>query len=256
MIFKTRPDIKKQFDTIHNFRIKNLIVSGCSFTNNNSETTAVAWPYYLRDLGSFDQVLDCSLPGAGNHHISTSLIWGLENQRPDPKESLVIVMWSGCDRDDYLCPKTNDANNYPFEFCYSANVISGITGGSHKESGGNTINGLKELALTKTPESRAIENYLYLCNTWHYLSNQQYRFVFLNFLDANLPSRIQHFDINPYLPVKAQENLKSMMLNITDPYSWALKNDLLGSDDYHPSPDGHLTWTRQILLPKLQQLFG
>jgi hypothetical protein len=107
MIFKVRPNIKKQFDTVHNFDIKNLIVGGCSFTYNNHETSAVTWPYYLRDLGGFEQVLDCSLPGAGNSHIADSLQWALEVDRPEPADSLVIVMWSGCDRDDYICPEEN-----------------------------------------------------------------------------------------------------------------------------------------------------
>ena len=115
MIFKTRPGIKKQFDTVHDFGIKNLIVSGCSFTYNNHETSASTWPYYLKDLGGFDQVLDCSMPGAGNYHIASSLQWAIEMQNPDPTNSLVIVMWSGNDRDDYICPQSI-ITDYPFKF--------------------------------------------------------------------------------------------------------------------------------------------
>jgi hypothetical protein len=148
MIFKTR-NIKKQFNIIHNFGIKNLIVSGCSFTYNDVDTAPVTWPYYLRDLGGFDQVLDCSLPGAGNSHISDSLIWGLEIDQLDPAASLVIVMWSGHDRDDYICPNEH-INNYPFRFNYSKNVMSSITGGNALESNGNSISdGLKKLSMTK-----------------------------------------------------------------------------------------------------------
>jgi hypothetical protein len=254
--FKVRPGIKKQYDSLHNFGIENLIVSGCSFTYNHYETSACTWPYYLRDLGEFAQVFDCSLPGAGNHHISTALIWSLENQNIDPKTSLVVVMWSGCDRDDYLCPQSNNSNTYPYEFFYSKTVVSGITGGSRPESVGNTNTGLKELGLTKTPESRAIENYLHVCTTWHYLHNRGYRCVFLQFLDDKLPSRTQHFDIRPYLSVPAKKNFDAIMTKIVDPYTWALRQDLLSKDDFHPSPAGHLSWTRQVLLPKLQQLLG
>lgn len=116
MIFKTRPDIKKQFDTIADLGINYLIVSGCSFTYNNHDSFAASWPYYLKDLGGFTQVLDCSLPGAGNQHISNSLLWALNIDQPDPKNSLIVVMWSGNDRDDYICPESNNSDTYPFKF--------------------------------------------------------------------------------------------------------------------------------------------
>jgi hypothetical protein len=247
MIFKTRPGVKKQFTTIHNFGIKNLVVSGCSFTYNNHETSAVTWPYYLRDLGGFEQVLDCSFPGAGNSHISDSLIWGLEIDQPDPAESLVVVMWSGNDRDDYICPSSNQ-KFYPFEFKYADHVFAGITSGTHPSNDGNTIKAFKEFSLTKTPESRAIENYLYIVKTAHYLKSQGYKFMFLNFCDPALPSRTQNLDIKQYLQNSAQTTLESLIQPITDPYRYAVKNDLLSDDDFHPSPDGHLKWTQKVLL--------
>jgi hypothetical protein len=255
MIFKTRPLINKQFDIVQQLRFKNLIVGGCSFTYNNHDSSAATWPYYLRDLGGFDQVLDCSLPGAGNHHIANSLQWALEVERPNPADSLVIVMWSGCDRDDYICPEEN-IKPYPFKFNYSRDVASGITGGSHANAGGNTKAGLSELAKIKTLESRAIENYLYINGLWHYLKNSKYQFVFLNFLDGNLPSRTSHFDITKYLPTPIKNQYNLMFTKITDPYTWAFKNDQLMSDDLHPSPDGHLNWTRKVLLPKLQTIIA
>jgi hypothetical protein len=254
MIFKTRPHINKQFDSSCNFGIENLIVSGASFTYNNHESSAVTWPYYLRDLGSFKQVLDCSLPGAGNHHISNSLIWGLEIDRPDPAKSLVVVMWGGCDHDGYICPESNNKNTYAFKFNYSKNVMSAITGGPGLAGGGNTIRAFNEFSTTKNQESRAIENYLYITNTWHYLKNSNYKFIFLNFMDPALPSRTQHFDIKRYLPLSAQTNLDGMIENITDLYTWSIKNDLLDVDDYHPVPDGHFGWTQNILVPHLKTL--
>ena len=253
MIFKTRPGINKQFEIAYDFGIKNLIVSGCSFTYNNHESAATTWPYYLKDIGGFDHVLDCSMPGAGNYHISNSLIWGLENDRPDPKNSLVIVMWSGNDRNDFICPVSQDNGSYPFRFNYSENTISGITGGSYRDDQGNTNDLFRQFSLLKTSESRAIENYLQILNTWHYLKSSGFKFMFLEFLNSNLPSRTSHFDIKQYLPVNISKKLHSMMENITDPYTWALKNNLLTDDDFHPSPDGHLSWTQNVLFPYLSQ---
>jgi hypothetical protein len=256
MIFKTRPSIKKQYPTIANLGIDNLIVSGCSFTYNHHDSTATAWPYYLKDLGGFTQVLDCSMPGAGNQHVSHALQWALEMEPPDPKDSLVIVMWTGNDRDDYICPTTNiKPNSYPFKFCYSDAVETGITGGSYPEATGNTVRDFKPFSTTKTKESRAIENYLYMTQTWNYLANRGYKFVFLNFLNSQLPSRSEHFDIGPLLPLLLKNKLKSMIADIIDPYTWAVKTDQLWEDDYHPSPNGHLDWTRNILLPYLKTKF-
>lgn len=248
MIFKVRPGIKKQFETIHHFGFKNLIVSGCSFTYNNHDTLAVTWPYYLRDLGGFDQVLDCSLPGAGNYHIANSLQWAIEVDKPDPASSLVIVMWSGCDRDDYICAEEH-INAYPYKFNYGKNIATAIPSNSVSDT-------LSNLSRTKNLDSRAVENYLYINGLWHYLKNLKYQLVFLNFLDGNLTSRSGHFDITKHLPSTISHQYKAMFTKITDPYTWALKNDLFSDDDFHPSSNGHLDWTQRVLLPKLQTIIA
>jgi hypothetical protein len=123
-------------------------------------------------------------------------------------------MWSGCDRSDYICPEEN-IKSYPFKFNYSKDVASGINGGLRPSASGNTKTGLSELAKTKTLESSAIENYLYINGLWHYLKNSGYQFVFLNFLDENLPSRTCHFDITKYLPSIIKNQYNSMLTKIT-----------------------------------------
>ena len=243
-MFKTRK-IKKQFDTIHRVGYSNLIVSGCSFTFNNHETSSASWPYYLRDIGGFNQVYDCSLPGAGNYHIANSLQWCLETDPIDPSDSLVVVMWSGNDRDDYAMPISNDTKNYPFHFNYSKDVVSGITGGSAKWNVGN----VKEYCVPKSKESRAIENYLIINSMYHYLKSKGFKFVFLDFLKGI--SRTNHFDLTTYLPTKPKRTYKEMFTSITDLHEWAIRNDFLESDDLHATVDGQLDWTRKVLHPYL-----
>ena len=250
MIFKIR-DIKKQFDTIHDFKLKNLIISGSSFAYNNSETTAVAWPYYLRDVGGFERVLDTSLPGAGNQHISNSLQWAIENDQPDPIESLIVIQWSHDTYDDYICPKSI-INDYPFKFNYSDNVMSGITGGIG--GGGNTKKDLTALADTKTLESRAIENYLHISGLFNFLTSQHYKFIFLPnpakiFLKGSANCKIEDF-----LPKHIKNKLNQMYIPITSIAEWAIKYNFLDYDQYHSVPDGHLDWTQKVLLPKLQSI--
>jgi hypothetical protein len=249
---KTR-QISKQFETDTDLGYKNLVVSGCSFTYNTSETVAVTWPYYLRDLAGIDQVYDCSLPGAGNHHICHSTIWTLENKSFDPLDTLVIVMWSGHNRDDAII-SANFLNAYLMTFSYNNSVTAGISGGNHPGGRGNTQNqSLKNINQIKSTESRTVENYLYVSILYHYLRQKQYKFLFLDYLDRSISNRGYDFKICDYL----NDNLKSkyydmVEYNVENLYCFAIKNDLLSTDDFHPSPDGHLLWTKQHLFPFLK----
>ena len=253
MIFKVRPNIKKEFNTVYDFGLKNLIVSGSSFVYNNHENSAVTWPYYLRDLGNFDQVFDTSLPGVGNNHISNSTQWALDHNNINPNNSLVIIMWTNPYLDDCIYPPLN-GNNYSFQFNYSENVITTLTGGI--DSKGNASQAFKEFTLDKSNESRAIENYLYMLGLYNYLKVNNYKFLFFSDCDFLLPVRNSILNIKEYLPHRIKENLNKMFTKIITPYEWALKNDLLWHDDFHPSPDGHLDWTRKVLLPKLQTIIA
>jgi hypothetical protein len=246
MAFKIR-NLKKQFDTIVDFGIKNLVVSGCSFTFNNSDDHMCTWPYYLKDLGNFSQVYDCSLPGAGNHHISHSLQWSLESENLNPDDTLVIVMWSGNNRDDLILPSVA-IKPYPFSFRYSSTVCSGISSGLGE--GGTLDNNLSdELAKSKNNDSRSIENFLYINSTWHYLKNKNYRFCFLNY--ASRDDIKNDFEISCAVPLHLKEKYSKMFLNVDPLYNWSVKNNLLSEDLFHPNINGHLEWTRSALIPSL-----
>lgn len=251
--------MRRTLEIEHNFNLKNLIVSGCSFTENSSDDHSVAWPYHLRDLGGFDQVITTALSGAGNYHISTSLQWVIENQRPNPSESLVIVMWSGNDRDDIIVNSDFIKEDYFSEsrfspkFNFLKNVGTGLTGG---KSGGSNLkmNFFKDIDYIKSRKSRAVENYLFVSGLWHYLNSTNYKFVFLNYLDIKLPNRTKDFDITEHLPKSLIKKYHSFFLNVPNIYSWCLEKNLLWSDDFHPSPEGHLDWTRNALLPSLKSI--
>lgn len=250
---KTR-NIKKQFETQVNLGFKNLIVSGCSYTYNNSETAAVTWPYYLRDLAGFDTVYDSSLPGAGNYHICLSLMWTLDNLDCDRDSSLVVVMASGNNRDDAIVA-AECLNDYPMQFNYAPSVAAGITGGNHATSGGNNLY-LKNIDKAKTLQSRSIENYLYLTALHSYLIERKYKFVILDYLDRSVPNLSNDFDITNLLPNKLRGRYKNLFANqVKNIYRFAVMHDLLESDNFHPSPDGHLRWTKECLLPFLSTFY-
>lgn len=247
--------IPKSFDTIENLGYKNLVVSGCSFTYNFSNTCAISWPYYIRDLLGFDQVYDSSLPGGGNYHIAQSTKWVIETQNLDPKTTFVVVMWSGADRDDIIA--NSDFVKKDFftnaEYKYNPSVSSGVTGGTNSQSNVK-LNFFKDLNFIKTQDSRAIENYLLITGLWHYLKSTKFKFAFLEFVNPKLPNRSEHFDIAAHLPVHLQKKYKSMFADIPTIYEWSVRYNLLANDEFHPNPDGHLKWCREVLAPYLIQL--
>jgi hypothetical protein len=244
--------IPKQFDTVADLKYKNLVVSGCSFTHNNHKSALCSWPLYLRDVGGFSYISNLGLPGAGNRHISNSVQWHLENNHYDPGDTLVIVMWSGNDRDDDIV-SSKFLNNYPVSFYYNKDAVSSISGGSGPGNAGNISDDyFRQAQMHKTPESRAVENYLLINGLYHYLIAKQFKFLFLNYVDHTIPHRTVDFDIVPYLPTQLQQKYKSMFTTDVDNiYHWCLKRDLLAEDDFHPSADGHLKWTKDVLLPYL-----
>lgn len=251
-MFKVR-SLKKQFETLHDFGLKNLIVSGCSFTYNNSDDHLCTWPYYLRDLGGFEQVYDCSMPGAGNYHISHSLQWNLEISEFDPKECLVVVMWSGNDRDDCILNEDCSKTSYPFKFNYEDNVVSGVTGGSFSLASGN-VDELRNLITIKNKHSRSIENYLYINNLKCYLDQSGYKSVFLNYMLRDMPNW-PDFEIDEFLPKSLKKKFNNLFNNTETIHKYAVTRDLLNTNDlFHPTPQGHLSWTKEILLPSLKTI--
>ena len=78
--------------------------------------------------------------------------------------------------------------------------------------------------------------------------------MFLDYLDRSLPSLTVDFDIVPYLPAELAQRYRSWFAPVDNIYAWCLRQDLLAHDDFHPSPDGHLTWTDRVLIPYLDSV--
>lgn len=251
-MFHKRKNITADLPVTHDFNIENLVVSGASFTYNNSEQHACTWPYYLKILGNFKKILDCSLPGAGNFHIAHSLQWNLGCWPVDPDKSLVVVMWSNNTFDDTICALKH-LNQYPFQHYYTELVCTALSGGSDPESYGNVHEQFKKIADIKDNYSRSIENFLYITGIWAWLKQKGYRAVFLDYSDKTIPSRSHDIDIKKYLPKMAQSELDSILTKHLNLYNFAVKKNLLSDDDYHPHTEGHLCWTKEILIPLLQQ---
>jgi hypothetical protein len=230
-----------------------LIVSGCSFAYNAN------WAHVLQQELKIKKCYNYALPGAGNYHIGQSIIWSLDTNKYDPNNTLVIVMWSGNDRDDSIVSTESINKEYPWTFYYTDNVVTGLTGGSSAQSFGNTKleHGFKKIQQLKSKESRAVENYLHISSLYNYLQNNNYKFLFLNYLDNKLPNRTEDFSIEKFLPKQLQINLKEMIpQDIETVYSWCLRHNMLTDDDFHASGEGQLKWAKEVLLPYLTTNFN
>jgi hypothetical protein len=236
---------------------KNLVVSGCSFSTVTNNQVESSWPQYLQTRLGIENLYPLARFAAGNRQISTSLVWFLENHQLDPRDTLIVVMFSGNDRSDEIV----DANclarpDHPIaHYCYTPNVVCATTGGV-VEGFGNTKAQYafrKTINAMKSNESRAVENYLHIVNLHNYLQNNSYQTtVFTKFVDTACPNRSLDFDIGSYLPDTLADRLNLIMdTELGNLYAWCLKHDLLEQDDFHPAPDGHLSWVDHVLVPYL-----
>jgi len=225
---------------------KNLIVSGCSFT-------ASEWPDNLNLLGCFDEVFNFSMPGAGNYHIMSSIIYELENHSFSLDESLVIIMLSGFDRDDAII----DRQYYEGETYYFNNsACTGISGGTDPTSEGN-FKAADIIKQYKSKESRAIENFIYVNAIYQFLASKGANFIITHHIDRHLPARDHSFVIEDYLDPHLKKKYANLIdNNLQNIYKFCLKNDLLSEDDYHPSAKGNMLWVNDCLIPYIQNKFS
>lgn len=245
-------DLKREFAVEQNLGMKNLLVSGCSFTKNVSSNSIDTWPYYLRDLGGFENVYDCSWPGCGNYHIHNSIINAIETE-PDltPDNTVVVVMWSGYDRDDFVIDPRSLSRS---AFLFNKEVGSGYTGGLLGSS--NLMVNIENIKKIKSPQSRALENYMLMQSLAGYITARGFKYVFTEF---STPGKMLDANIDPvlYLPQPLQQRFIDLVRNLSPNIGdWSLPElnhyrDNKEGDGYHPHPKQHLDWTRSVLLPYL-----
>lgn len=235
-------------------KYKNLFVSGCSFTFSG-------WPNHLVELANIKNIFNFAMPGAGNYHIMSSVLYEIENIKLSPKDTLIIIMLSGFDRDDEILDKRFLDNEYlkkfPHEqYYFDDKTCMGISGGSDPTAEGN-FEFAGHIRKVKSRESRAIENFIYVSAIYNFLKVNGFDFVITNHIDSHLPARDHSFVIEEYL----NKNLRNSFSNFIDYdlkniYRHCLENDLLDNDDYHPSEDGHFSWTKKYLVPYINQKFN
>ena len=241
-------NLARQFTPTNKTKFKNFLVSGCSFTFNNSDKYICSWPYYLRDLAGFEQVYDCSQSGVGSNHIFNSIINEIEtNTDVNTQDTLVVVMWSGLTRTDVIAEQDitksfHGMSNFKFDNQYATLSLFNGTDGA------TLIDQLcRQYKKIVSIDAQIYESLLKIIALKAYLDQKGFRSFITSWKDPQL--ELEKTTINPAIINSALSTLNHIE------YLWTyaeLKN--LKEDDGHPNPNGYLGWTQEHLLPKLKSL--
>lgn len=244
-------------------QFKNLVVSGCSFTHEPNLGYPFSWANILADWSGMN-IYNLAVPGAGNDHISKSIILFLEKKKLDPLDTIVIVMWSGVGRIDWIVDKSlsNFANEYPFTYSYDQyNEL--MLGGNWWNSKNPTHlkNTLIEYSKYQSGHSMALHSWLAMENLSNYLKVNKFNYYYTSFLNYNTESIPGDAIIFSFFDKLKDLNLSLDLTNwlkiVGDDCfgDWARKNNFLAEDNFHPKyPQANEGWVKKILIPTLRDL--
>jgi len=233
-------------------KYKTLLVSGCSFTHNNSEAH-FAW---ANDLAVWTgmNIVNLAVPGAGNTHIANSIMLYIEQHKLDPAETLVIAMWTGTARIDWITDQSLSKfkDMYPFTYNYDQHNEL-VLGGSwwHTKRRSHVEDTLVEYSKYQSAHSFALHSWLAMNNLSNYLKSHGFEYYYTSIADtAN----------NEELWIDYEQELTELNLTL-DKANWVTpcigrycqERNLLQEDNFHPSMQGHEAWTRTVLMPYLNE---
>lgn len=226
-----------------------LITGGCSFTSSTLWFDGPAsWPGYVRDRCGIKKAIDMSYPGAGNLFISDSVKFALTNLCNDHSHSsiLVIIMWSGIDRQEITRLATvneiND-NSHPIIDNKIYHRKDAVT---------------KEMRKESTLTSR---NLILGMATW--MNSKKIKWIFTSYVNLLYPPFIPKRDTTHHWPEFLDEtkleNLHNLPWIPKNPmdylYEWAWVNDYLNQGDhFHPPNEANFAWVDQVFLPEIEKL--
>lgn len=245
--------------------IKNLVVSGCSFTSAFTDTygDVPTWAHNVAEICNI-KFYNLAHRGAGNSYICNSVIDQLESGIFDPEETLVIVMWSGTsrrdirvsqeywDKLDYLCKFKSTENNYY--------VGSGGTGNAWQDN--KSTKALFEMQyLSSDPVTLCSDSIRNFKNLENYLTTHKYKFKFTGFYnmwksDVNESTSdvgeplfgkyAKEFDLSNWFFI--DENRNSL-------WEFAKQRNMIDETGWHPSIKCHELFAENIVIPNIEGYF-
>jgi hypothetical protein len=250
---------------------KKLIVSGCSFTVNDTAgpgaTGRCSWAQFLAEKYNLELV-NLAVAGAGNKHIADSLIVYLEQNSCDITEVLIGAMWSGIERHHWTIslPKSKYTRYHKYE--YTDNIFLTFP---QEILGDNNLTrdmilhdpdlSILELAYFRGLVARQLDGLLSMIHLTSYLTTKGYTFFQTHFFDPD-GDKTQSGELVGSRYADACDNFgiarpETGMVNFApDQFlgNWAANQNLIwGGNDRHPTVHGHKLWTETVLIPQLIQ---
>jgi hypothetical protein len=245
--------------------IKNLVVNGCSFTDERYGST---WATFLAQTHSNLNYHNMGRCGAGNRYICNSTIQFLESQNFNPAETIVIIMWSAPGRIDL------DLSSEWWNYLYEKHPYGIASTDTHYYllSGGinhsNHLPDIREIFKwgykLSDQHTLCLDSLMYFINLENYLKIHGYQYQFTSFVNywnpLNESSKIANQYSIPYFCNKHKIYQNYKMTN------WFFVNDQrdclaefsidINELDHttHPTVEGHRKFAEQIVLPMFENL--
>jgi hypothetical protein len=236
-----------------------MLVSGCSFTHNFPNNRVVNWPYFLRDLADIKDVYDVSLPGGGCQHIFNSVINEVErNPDIDPRDTLILVMWSGLSRTDIIAEtatvepwvrrvfkRRDDITDGVYRFDDRFSSLSIFNRGTMDTDPDPMAHMQQRYKRVIDTDAQILQSMLNIVTLAGYLETKGFTWMFMSWKDPQ-----PDLDIVPGALSRRVAELMKTVLPLGD---YARSQDQFDSTQ-HPSRAAHLGWTENHLIPALDQL--
>jgi hypothetical protein len=248
--------------------IKNIIISGCSFTCIKDQQT---WPLFLEQYTDA-KIYNLAHLGAGNDYICRSVIDTIEHHRFDPNETLILVMWSGTMRKDLRVGPEFwwKLKNYVYKFCSVPSekdcFFVGSCGGYDAWNKNADVKQLFTMSyLASDPHTLVKDSLVNFVMLESYLQQRNYNFKFTSFYNQWETNR-ESSDAGDYLLSHYAQDL-AIYKNF-DYSNWffvdeeknslwefAKKHNMIADDHWHPNAEAHKLYAEQIVWPNIKEYF-
>lgn len=245
-----------------------ILISGCSFTHWPEEPGSdknICWPAHLQKYHPECTITNLAEPGAGNQYIANSVVRTV-SENPG-KFDLVLVMWSGVSRLDFLTGLTDPAWHALFDtFGFYRRVETCPNQLGYIFSGGeigpwvdhNATNGIfKGLYKVSDKCSLAHTNLIEIIKTQFYLQAKKIPFLFMSYVNYWVETQ-EYVSPNNDFGVMGFRELRPL-INDIDFSKWLFLNeqrdglyemaktrDDYHGDRFHPGIATHQIWAELV----------
>lgn len=239
-----------------------VLISGCSFTQwpDYPGGPNICWPRYLHELHPDWQIKSLAEAGAGNQYICDSVIRELSESCYD----MVLVMWSGVSRLDYLTSLEDEAweklfDSYGFFRRLPNNKLGWIFSGGqlgtwYKNPVAHKM--FYEMYKVSSKLSLANINLMEIVKLQNYLESKNIKYKFMSYVNywttgeyispngdfgvydfPELTTIINQINFDPWIFLDSNKNTI---------YDLAKANHDFQSDNFHPGDSTHSQWAKLV----------